>query len=243
MLPAVPVPQSASRAGLLDQPLYAVAEAARLLRVPERTLARWLGGYRRNERRYPPVISGVHEPAHEVTWGEFVEAEFVRRYRASDVSMAQLRRLIQRLREQFDVEYPLAHFRPYLGENRQLLLEVAEEAGVFMVVTGRRGQLVLTPPAATFLGTVEFDLDGQVDGSADRGIACALRPDGPGSVVTIRPDVAFGLPAVRGVRTEVLADALRAGEPLEDLAAGYDLEPDEVDAARRWELSARARSR
>jgi hypothetical protein len=87
---------------VLQIELYTIAEAARLLRVPASTLRWWLEG--RDE--YPPVIRPEPTGSGTVTWGEFVEAGFLRG------SLQRLRPVIDKLREDFGVPYPLAHFKP-----------------------------------------------------------------------------------------------------------------------------------
>jgi len=95
------------------------------------------------------------------------------------------------------------------------------------LVRYRDGQWVLTPPAETFFHTVRFD---------EHGVAVALRPDGEASPVTIDPLLAFGELVVRGVRTEIIREAVLAGEPIDLIADGYQLTRDQVEAALRYEL-------
>lgn len=59
-------------------------------------------------------------------------------------------------------------------------------------------------------------------------------PDTP-RVVVIDPEVRFGRPTVKGVPTDVLAERWRAGDSVTYLAEDYDLTPDEVDEALRYE--------
>ena len=52
------------------------------------------------------------------------------------------------------------------------------------------------------------------------------------------PARTFGQPAIRNVRTDVLAEDYRAGSSREELADLYELTPAQVDAAIRFELIA-----
>jgi uncharacterized protein (DUF433 family) len=52
------------------------------------------------------------------------------------------------------------------------------------------------------------------------------------------PRQAFGQPAIRNVRTEALAADYRAGTSRDELSDPYDLTPEQVDAAPRFELIA-----
>jgi len=54
--------------------------------------------------------------------------------------------------------------------------------------------------------------------------------------VVIDPVVEFGIPQVKGVRTETIAEAYATGETIEELSQTWGLTPAEIDAAVRWEL-------
>ena len=58
--------------------------------------------------------------SRNVTWAEFVEAGLLRSYRREhDVPLKELRDFIDRLREEFQVPYPLADRRSYIGPGRR----------------------------------------------------------------------------------------------------------------------------
>ena len=52
------------------------------------------------------------------------------------------------------------------------------------------------------------------------------------------PTRTFGQPAIRNVRTDILAEDYRAGTAREELADLYDLTTEQVDEAIRFELIA-----
>ena len=113
-----------SRVGvtILDREMYTEAAAARLLRVAPSTLHWWLEG---RPPRYRPVIRVEPTGSRTVTWAEFVEAGLLRSYRREhDVPLRELRDFIDRLREEFQVPYPLADRRPYVGSGRRLLIDL-----------------------------------------------------------------------------------------------------------------------
>lgn len=66
---------------VLDRPIYAVAAAADLLRVPVRTLRRWLDGDPYRGRIYAPVIRVEPTGCNDLMWSEFVEAGLLAQYR------------------------------------------------------------------------------------------------------------------------------------------------------------------
>ncbi len=74
------------------------------------------------------------------------------------------------------------------------------------------------------------DYDGDVVGR--------LRPDARTPAVLMDPERTFGQPAIRNVRTDILAENFRAGTNREELADLYDLTAAQVDEAIRFELIA-----
>ncbi len=219
---------------VLDQELYSEAEAARLLRLAPSTLHWWLEGGERRGRTYRPVLRVEPTGCHAVSWAEFIEAGLLRQYRrVHQVPLPQLRRMIDILRDRWGA-HPLVHEQPYLGPGRRLLVEAQDEAGVapeYQLVAVVGGQLLLLPPAESFVEKVEWDRD----------VPVRWRPHAdPGSPVRIDPEVRFGKPAVRGISTEVIWEHVEANESFGEVADQFDLTPDEARWAYAYETSARA---
>lgn len=114
----------------LDRRVMAVSEAARQLRIPTATLKNWLDGHVVGDKRYEPVLRVNPAPGTSMTWGEVVEASYLRAYRQGGVSLQKLRPFIVEARELFGVPYPLAHLQPFVGDGRRLLLEAQDVAGL-----------------------------------------------------------------------------------------------------------------
>ncbi len=212
---------------VLSRELYTVAEAARLLRIPPSTLRWWLEG----REEYPPVIRPEPTGSGLVTWGEFVEAGFLREYRRSR-SLQRLRPVIDKLREEFGVPYPLAHLKPFVGPGLRLTLEAQRSAdlppGLAIVYEIMTGQLVLAYRAQEFLGRVDF--------APEEGRwAERIHPAGRESPVVIDPTCSFGAPSIRGIKTDVIAELVEAGEPPEAVAEDFSLQLVEVKAAVAYE--------
>jgi uncharacterized protein (DUF433 family) len=227
---------SGMRLEVLEREMFSEAEAARLLRVPQNTLHYWLEGGQQRGKVYKPIVRieprGSRAP---VTWAEFIEAGLLRQYRRTHrVPMLQLRAFVDELREQFGVPYPLAHHRPFVGSDRQLVLRAQEKAGLdadYCLVAVASRQLILTHPAEAFVERVTWQDD----------IAAAWRPhDEERSPVRMNPEVRFGRPAIKGISTEVLWEHAESGEDVEETAAAFDLEPTDVRWALAYETSLRA---
>lgn len=218
--------------GDLDRELYPVGEAARLLRVPPSTLRWWLEGRVVRAKQYPPVIREEANGSGLVTWGEFVEAGYLKEYRRRSVPLPELRRFIDELRRELHVRYPLAHLQPFVSAHRRLVLEAQRIAGVppefGLVLEVTSGQLLLGRAAESFIEHVEFSEDGEHS-------AARVFPDGKKSPVVIDPRRSFGAPSIRGIRTDALAELIDAGEPPEEVAEDFDLPVELVKAAVAYE--------
>jgi uncharacterized protein (DUF433 family) len=222
---------------LLDRPLYDETLAASVLNVPKSTLHWWLEGGIRAGRHYAPVLRQEPSGSKEVTWGELVEARYLRAYRRDlGVKLGDLRRFIDELRQSLGVPYPLAHAQPWVGAGRRLLVSAQNnvdlEPELWAVYEPRSGIALLTAPAESFLERVEFDQEGN-------GVVVRLRPAGYDSPVVIDPEIRFGSPAVTGIPTDTLDEMVRAGDSIESVADDYDLELDNVVAALDYERARR----
>jgi uncharacterized protein (DUF433 family) len=215
---------------LLDRAICSCTDVDRLVGLHAGTARRWLEGYERSGRFYDPVLRP--EPTgSEVTWGEMVEARLLAEFRSRSVPVQRMRPAIVALRKEFG-RYPLAQSRPFLDvEGRELVRVVQDQVGLdreLQLVVVRNDQLVLAETAERFRSAVEYR-----DGAVVR-----LKPEARTPAVVMDPSHAFGQPAIRNVRTEVLAEDYRAGTSREDVADLYDLTVDQVDDAIRFELIA-----
>jgi len=132
-----------------------------------------------------------------------------------------------------DVPYPLAHYRPYVGD-RQLIFEAQTDAGLspeFALVAEVSGQYILTSPSQEFFERVTWEGD----------VAARWRPDANAeSPVIIDPDVRSGRPSVSGISTEILWEQADSGEDERDLADTFGLTLAEVRWALAYELPLQA---
>jgi uncharacterized protein (DUF433 family) len=215
---------------ILNREMYTEAVAARLLRVAPSTLHWWLEG---RSPRYRPVIRIEPAGSRSVTWAEFVEAGLLRSYRR-DVPLRELRDFIDRLREEFQVPYPLADRRPYAGPGRQLLIDLQGRSHLdpgFCLAAIANGQAILTAPGEEFFERVTW--------AGDEPAAWRPHAD-PQSPVRIDPRIRFGMPAVGGISTEAIAGELDGGASAEEAAKDFDLDVESVQWAYSYELSQHA---
>ena len=147
-----------------------------------------------------------------------------------------MRPAVEKLREELNTPYPLASARTWLDvEGQELVRRVQDEVNLdrhLALVVVRTGQQVLywTKPADEFRRSVEWSRD---NGSSQPR---RLRPMLDIDDVVIDPLLGFGEPVVRGVRTEVIGELVRAGDSPDMIAELYELPRRTVDAAVRYEL-------
>jgi uncharacterized protein (DUF433 family) len=223
---------SVSRVSVLDRRVYVMPDVDLYLGLPSGTARRWIDGYSRGGRSYPPVIREEPTGDETVAWGEFVETRLLAGYRARGISLQRLRPAVQLLRREFGTPYPLATAQPYLDvAGRELVMRVQDQTDtdrLLWLVVVRSGQLVLADPAQMFADRAEFT-------GTDR-VVTGLRTEADTPDVRIDPLRQTGQPVVRSVPTAVLAEGFRAGESVDGLADLYDLSADQILQAIRYEM-------
>ena len=223
---------SVDDARVLELPLYSVSEAGRLLGLQPPTLKRWLEGYEARGTRHPSIIRPEPTGVDSVTWGEFVEAGFLHEYRTR-LPLQRIRPLVDAMRTEWGVRYPLAHFQPLIDrKKRETLLRLQTMTNTpeeLYLVRSRDQQLQWAVEG--FLDKVEFD---------PYAVARRVFPLGRHVPVNIDPERSFGVPQIRGIRTEAIVELLDAGEPSDVVAGMWGLDKQEVEAALTWERSLKA---
>ncbi len=209
-----------------------MSDVDRYVGLPAGTSRRWIDGYVRGGRTYPPVIRERSTGDDTVAWGEFVETSLLARFRHRGVSLQRLRATVQVLRDKFETPYPLATSAPYLQvAGREVVWEVQESDGVdnsLRLIVVRNGQLVLSAPAQQFAERAVFD--------DSTGFVSRMRTEPDTPDVLIDPLRQTGRPVVRSVPTDVLAEGFRAGETVDGLADLYELPRGQVEQAIRHEM-------
>jgi uncharacterized protein (DUF433 family) len=221
---------------LLSRPVYGFQQVDELLGLYPGTSRRWIDGYERGKKRYAPVIREASTGDEAVTWGEFVETRLLAQYRDQGVPLIHMRPAIEALREELNVKYPLASAKTWLAaDGRELVGRMQHQVGLqgplLLVFTVRTGQTRMdwTPPADAFRRSIEWTTDHQ---DAQPRL---VHPDVDLDRVQIDPLRGFGEPVVRGVRTEIINELFRAGETPDGIAETYELEPEAVLQALRYE--------
>jgi uncharacterized protein (DUF433 family) len=215
---------------ILDRRIYVMSDVDRYVGLASGTARRWIDGYSRGGRVYPPVIRESTSGDDAASWGEFVETSLLAGFRDRGVSLQRLRPAVQQLRDELGTLYPLAAQRTLLDvAGRELVQRVQESTGLtseLHLVVVRSGQLMLSGPTASFVERAHYD----------QGVVAELSLGD--DAVRVNPIRAGGRPAVRSVPAEVLAEGFRAGESTGALASLYEVSIAQVEAALRYEMQA-----
>lgn len=220
---------------LLARRVYGIAQVDRILGLTSGTARRWIDGYKRGGREFAPVVRPSATGDESVTWGEFVETRLLAEYRDAGVPLIRMRPAIVRLREELGTLYPLASAKAWLRpEGRELIGQIQDEVGL-----ERRLRIVIRNGQGLFDWSEEaldFQRSAEWTGSGVDAQLSAIRPVSAIKDVLIDPLRSFGEPVVRGVRTDVIAELVRAGDTPDMIAELYELPRSLVDAAVRYEL-------
>lgn len=206
---------------------YSLSEAARFLRVHPSTLRWWLEGGKRGGKVYPPVLREESTGSPELTWYEFIEAGWLREYRRH-INLRRLRPLVSALREEFQVLNPLATIQPFVGPGLTLVRKVQNQLDLpeeLWIVIGS-GQLLLTKESDAFFKRVGFH---GPTGAAELYIVMPAEEP-----VILDPLKSFGVPTVKGIRSETLSELALAGDPYDmiiDIYSDYGITGSDIDTA------------
>lgn len=221
---------------LLDRPVYGMSQVDHVLGLSPGTARRWIDGYTRGVKAYPPVVREASTGVESVTWGEFLETRLLAEYRDAGVALIRMRPAVERLRQELQTVYPLASSRFWIEPNgRELVRRVQDEVSLdqrlsLVIVRSGQGLIDWSDEAQ------DFDLSAEWTQAANGQEIRRIRPAVEISEVHLDPLVSFGEPTVRGVRTEIIAELIRAGESPDGIAETYELPRSTVDAAVRYEL-------
>ena len=216
------------------EPLYTLTEAARYLRVRPDTFGTWAEGYVRRYLDRPPVIKGPIVTAFPGERGRprvpFIglsEAMVLAAFRRSGLPMQRIRPAVRILQEQIGLDHALASTKLY-SDGAEILYDFAErydEDDIGSLVVIRSGQRVFRQVVDYYLRRISYD---------DTGWARSLvLPITERHIVAVDPWRGFGQPLFLhgGAPVDNVLARIRAGEPLEDVAADFEVPREDVQEA------------
>ncbi len=221
-------------------PLYGMSQAARYLKIPLKTLASWVRG-----RKYPVGKDGEHatfEPVIKrpdpnsplLSFMNLIEGHVLcGMRRIESVPFYVVRKALRTLESEYPSAHPLADHEFYV-HGVDLFIKRLDE---YIPVSGR--QWAIKEVLETYLRRIDRGLD---------KTAIRLYPfikreysqDEP-KFVFIDPLVSFGRPVIvgTGVPTDIIAERFYAGDTWNVLAKDYDITPQQVQQALRYEAPVR----
>ena len=214
---------------LLDQDIYSMSQADRLLDISSGTARRWVNGYERQGKYYDPLVRVSPTDSQMLTWGEFVEARLISEYRKQGVTVFRMRPAIMELRKRLGSKYPLAMAKTFLSaENCELVMEVQQETGLepalrFVVSTGQG-----------IFPSIEVHRFRQFADYSEGNDPAVRRLHLENNIV-LDPKYASGEPTVIGrrLRVSAIAEAMAAGMDLDTVAKTWGIGKDVAKEALR----------
>lgn len=222
-------------ADLRNQPVYALAEASRYLKLPAATLRSWVVGrpYAKKDGvgHSRPLIHPPKKQPLLLSFWNLIEAHALRSLRTEHgVSIKAVREALNYAEKSEKVDRLLLHKDLQTNAGRLFLAKYGE-----LIELSGSGQLAMRKLFEEHLKRVDWDewqfpvrLYPFVSGDPDR------RP------IAIDPKIAFGRPIVlrTGVSTWIIAERIDAGETVADLTDDYGLTVEEVEQAVLYERAA-----
>jgi uncharacterized protein (DUF433 family) len=219
-----------------DEPLYSVAEAARVIDVPVSTLSAWTRGYVRKGANSHRVIGQAVVTAFvpngsspTISFIGLAEGMVLAAVRRSGVSMQRVRPALAALERELGIHHALASQKLYT-DGAELLFDFSpdqiERDVVTSLVVVRNGQRVFVEAVREQLQRIQFGPD---------GYAALLRVPGYQSEVVCDPKRSFGRPIfVRGgTRVDDVLSRFQAGESIDELTEEFGVSVADIEDALR----------
>ncbi len=219
-----------------SQPAYALAEAARYLKLPPATLRSWVAG-----RAYPkgvgqatfqPLIKPAQKRPPLLSFRNLIEAHVLRSLRTDHgVMIKELRKALKYAEHTLHIDRLLLHpdLRTHAGK---VFLDKYGE----LIDLPASGQLEMRRFLEEHLQRVEWD-EWKFPVRLYPFVSGAIAPAKP---IAFDPSISFGRPVVlrAGISTETIAARIDAGESVADLCNDYDLSQSEIEEAVLYERAA-----
>lgn len=208
-------------------PAYSVGEAARYLRIPAATLRSWVAGrtYPRQDGvgSFDPIIRAADAERRRLSFENLIEAHVLRALRTQhSVDLKSVRPALAYAEEVLGIKRLLLN-EALLTNGGELFLDRFGE----LINLTRAGQIAIREVLIQHLKRVERD-DAAIPIRLYPFVGAGL-PDSTRSVV-IDPRRSFGRPVLvgAGIRTQVIADRINAGETVGELADDYELTEEQI---------------
>jgi uncharacterized protein (DUF433 family) len=203
------------------RPVLTLHETAAYLGMPRSTIHNWASSANGN----PPLITRFSQRGREATvpFIGFAEAYVLSAFRRAGVPLQRIRPAVEVLSSTIGVDHALASRRLYT-DGAEVLYDYGIQGDgdrLIDLVVVRTQQHQFSELVRDYLKRIQYGADGW---------ATAVRlPPYHHAEVIVDPQVAFGLPVVRGARVEDLLDRFRAGDSMAEIAEDFNVSAAELE--------------
>jgi len=212
--------------------LYTPAAAARFVGMRPATFRAWSHGYRRSFTNRPtvemgPVITALPDRAgRSIPFIGLVEATVVQAFRRTQLPLQRIRRAIDVLWEQGELEHALASKKLY-SDGAQVLFDYAlghDDGQLRLLTVVATQQRVFHEVISEYLERITF---------GDQWATELVLPVTGRALLKVVPDVAAGDPVFvnGGAPLTAIRSRARAGEPVASIARDYDVPTEDISEA------------
>ena len=223
---------------LLGKGLYTLPEAAILLGARRRNVNRWMKGYNysragvscRSDALWVTDIPRIEDQV-ELSFRDLIELRFVLAFTKAGLGLKAIRNCLHYAREciQSDRPFSTGQFRT---DGQTIFLESLRTSGDTRLLDLKKRQYAFKAVVEQTFRDLDLEGDAVVRWHPFRGK----------QTIVIDPTRSFGQPitAVSGVPTVALADAVAAEGSVDRVAQLFEVTPDEVRDAVRYETELQA---
>lgn len=211
--------------GMMETPIYGVAETAQYLRVPLNTLVYWVKG----GGPVPPLIKLASTEPPRLSFTNLLECYMLSSMRAIyDVRIPKVRKALTTLAKYVHHEHPLVE-QAFQTDRRDLFIDHLGK----IVNLSKDEQILIPGVMELYLQRIERDPKGLLKLYP---FVMERTPNEP-KLILINPAVGFGKPVIAGtgISTTVVASRFNARESIDELASEYGVTPRQIEEAIRWE--------
>lgn len=208
-----------------EHPQYSVEDVARYLHIPLSTMKAWCRGQHYILRRtgqfrhFHPVIQPADAAHGLLSFYNLAEAHILRATREKHVPLANVRRALDYIREQFPLSRHPLLTHDFMTSGKDVFIEHLGST----INASRYGQTAMRELLEQYLERIDRD---------SLGMPIQVHPMNT-EVLAINPKIASGEPIVKGTRVmaAVLAARSKAGESYADLARDFSLTRSQIEQA------------
>lgn len=222
----------------LDIGAYTAPEASRLLKVPAKSIYRWLGGYQfhrpSGSRSMPPLWEPQlpKKDGHiEIGFRDLIELRFVDAFMKAGLGLLTIRNCLNHARECVNDPRPFST-RQFRTDGRTIFLESAKIGDEVELLDLKSNQYMIKQTIERTFKDLDLDSD----------VVARWRPYRGKQSIVIDPRRSFGQPIAEqyGIPTATLAEAVVAEGSVEKAAMAYEVSASVIRDAVAFERSLHA---